>query len=41
MKATQTNGLGGNHLKRGYLERKILGLGSPKFDKINNTKKDV
>jgi hypothetical protein len=40
LKAAQTNGLGGNHLNRGYLEQKILGLGSPKFDKVNNTKKD-
>jgi hypothetical protein len=40
MKAAQTNGLGGNHLNRSYLEQKILGLGSPKFDKVNNTKKE-
>jgi hypothetical protein len=40
LKAAQTNGLGGNHLNRSYLEQKILGLGSPKFDKVNNTKKE-
>jgi hypothetical protein len=39
LKAAQTNGLGGNHLDRDYLEKKILGLGSPKFDRVNNTKK--
>jgi hypothetical protein len=40
LKAAQANGLGGNHLNRSYLEQKILGLGSPKFDKVNNTKKE-
>jgi hypothetical protein len=40
LKAAQKNGLGGNHLNRSYLEQKILGLGSPKFDKVNNTKKE-
>jgi hypothetical protein len=40
LKVAQENGLGGNHLNRSYLEQKILGLGSPKFDKVNNTKKE-
>jgi hypothetical protein len=40
LKAAKDAGLGGEHLDRGYLEKKILGLGSPKFDKVNNTKKE-
>jgi hypothetical protein len=40
LKAAKAEGLGGSHLDRNYLEKKILGLGSPKFDKVNNTKKD-
>jgi hypothetical protein len=40
LKAAKENGLGGKHLDRKYLEEKILGLGSPKFDKVNNTKKE-
>jgi hypothetical protein len=40
LKAAQANGLGGKHTDRKYLEEKILGLGSPKFDKVKNTKKE-
>jgi hypothetical protein len=40
LKAAKENGLGGYHIDRSYLEKKILGLGSPKFDKVNNTKKE-
>ena len=40
LKAAQANGLQGNHLDRKYLEEKFLGLGSPKFDKVLNTKKE-
>lgn len=39
MKAAKETGLTGNHINRKYLEEKILGLGSPKFDKVINTKK--
>lgn len=40
LKAAQVNGLQGNHIDRKYLEEKFLGLGSPKFDKVQNTKKE-
>lgn len=40
LKAAQANGLQGHHLDRKYLEQKILGLGSPKIDKVLNTKKE-
>lgn len=40
LKAAQANGLGGYHLDRKKLEEKFLGLGSPKFDKVKNTKKE-
>lgn len=40
LKAAQANGLQGNHLDRKYLEEKFLGLGSPKIDKVLNTKKE-
>ena len=40
LKAAQENGLQGNHLDRKYLEEKFLGLGSPKIDKVLNTKKE-
>ena len=40
MKAAQVNGLQGKHLDRKYLEEKFLGLGSPKIDKVLNTKKE-
>ncbi|MCX4377820.1 MAG: hypothetical protein OSJ61_16835 [Lachnospiraceae bacterium] len=40
LKAARANGLTGNHLDRNYLERKFLGLGSPKIDKILRTKKE-
>ncbi|MEE1258107.1 MAG: hypothetical protein UHN47_16575 [Lachnospiraceae bacterium] len=40
LKAAKTHGLGGYHLDRKKLEEKFLGLGSPKFDKVLNTKKE-
>ena len=40
LKAAQENGLQGKHLERKYLEEKFLGLGSPKIDKVLNTKKE-
>ncbi len=40
IKAARENGLSGEHTDRKYLEKKILGLGSPKFDKVLNTKKE-
>lgn len=40
LKAAQANGLHGYHLDRKYLEQKFQGLGSPKFDKVLNTKKE-
>ena len=40
LKAAQANGLHGQHVDRKKLEEKILGLGSPKFDKVKNTKKE-
>lgn len=38
--AAKANGLSGIHTDRKYLEEKILGLGSPKFDKVLNTRKE-
>lgn len=40
IKAAKESGLSGEHTDRKYLEQKILGLGSPKFDKVLNTKKE-
>lgn len=40
IKAAKESGLSGDHTDRKYLEQKILGLGSPKFDKIINTRKE-
>lgn len=40
IKAAQANDLQGKHIDRNYLEEKFLGLGSPKFDKVQNTKKE-
>lgn len=40
LKAAKENGLTGKHLDREHLERKFLGLGSPKIDKVLNTKKE-
>lgn len=40
LKAAKKSGLHGKHVDRTYLEQKILGLGSPKFDKVQNTKKE-
>ena len=40
LKAAQAHGLGGYHLDRKKLEEKFLGLGSPKLDKVKNTKKE-
>lgn len=40
LKEARKNGLGGRHVDREYLEKKILGLGSPKIDKVRNTRKE-
>lgn len=40
LKFAQVNGLSGKHLDRTYQEERILGLGSPKIDKVLNTKKE-
>lgn len=40
IKAAKEYGLSGEHIDRAFLEKKILGLGSPKLDKVMNTKKD-
>lgn len=40
IKAAKEQGISGRHTDRKYLEEKILGLGSPKFDKVQNTKKE-
>lgn len=40
LKAAQANKLFGKHIDRKKLEEKFLGLGSPKFDKVKNTKKE-
>ena len=39
LKAAKECGLTGKHLDMTYLEKKFLGTGSPKFDKVLNTKK--
>lgn len=39
-KAAILNGLSEKHIDRKYLEKKFLGTGSPKFDKVRNTKKE-
>lgn len=40
LKAAKGYGLTGKHLDRSYLEKKFLGTGSPKFDKVLNTKRE-
>jgi len=40
MKAAKANGLTGKHLDRKYLDEKFLGIGSPKIDKVLNTKRE-
>lgn len=40
IKAAKTNGFGGEHVNRSRLEKKFLGLGSPKFDKVLSCKKE-
>ena len=40
LKAAKEHGLQGKHLDRTYLEQKILGLGSPKYDRVCATKKE-
>lgn len=39
IKASKEMGLSGEHVDRKFLEKKFLGLGSPKLDKVLNTKK--
>ena len=40
IKEAKRCGMSGEHTDRTFLEKKILGLGSPKIDKILNTKKE-
>ena len=40
IKAAKESGLSGEHTDRKCLEKKILGLGSPKFEKVLHTKKE-
>lgn len=40
IKAAKEMGLGGEHVDRKFLEKKFLGTGSPKIDKILNTGKE-
>jgi hypothetical protein len=40
MKTAKENGLGGDFINRKKLEEKFLGTGSPKFDKVKNTRKE-
>lgn len=40
IKAARANGLTGEHVDRNILEKKILGLGSPKFDKVHSIGKE-
>lgn len=39
-KAAMIHGLQGKYIDRKYLEEKFLGTGSPKFDKVRNTRKE-
>lgn len=40
LKAAKEIGLGGGHVDRRFLEKKFLGTGSPKIDKVLHTKKE-
>jgi len=40
LKAAKICGFAGKHVDRNYLDQKFLGLGSPKVDKVLNTKKE-
>ena len=40
MKAAKEMGLSGEHVDRKFLEKKFLGTGSPKIDKVLNTRKE-
>ena len=40
LKAAKKNGLQGAHIDKKELEKKFLGVGSPKIDKVKNTKKE-
>lgn len=40
IKAAKEMGLGGEHVDRKFLEKKFLGTGSPKLDKVMNTRKE-
>lgn len=40
IKAAKANGLTGEYVDRNVLEKKILGLGSPKFDKVHSVKRE-
>lgn len=40
LKAAKEHGLQGKHLDRSYLNQKFMGLGSPKYDRVDGTKKE-
>lgn len=40
IKAAKAHGLGGEHVDKKYLEKKFLGLGSPKFDKVLSCRRE-
>ena len=40
IKAAKANGLTGEYVDRSVLKKKILGLGSPKFDKVHSLRKE-
>ena len=40
LKAAKEHGLQGKHLDREYLEQKIMGMGSPKYDRVLSIKKN-
>ena len=40
IKAAKEMGLPGEHVDRKFLEKKFLGLGSPKIDKVLNARKE-
>lgn len=40
IKASKEMGLSGEHVDRRFLENKFLGIGSPKFDRVQSTKKE-
>ncbi len=41
IKSAKENGIGGAHIDRKKLQEKFKGIGSPKFDRIQNTKREA